>query len=608
MKFQINSRLLIIVFFFLAGLIWHPMIVFFVPGFLILFFVFSKEIDFSELLIYIIGLSLSYWMVFFWLLKYVPISFSNFIILSSVVSFIIGIYFLVKKNEPYKISFSKKTLLLIAVFIFIGFLRFAPYIQLIAPTGADMSWHSTLTQLIVNKNGVPDNYYPALNIDTFNSFPSGFHTISAAISILGNLPGYKGAFIVTCLTYLVLSLFLYLLLKKFTSWPFALASAIAFSFFTLTPQGFSNWGGNPTAFAVAFLIFFIALIERAKENNWFIVFSAFALASVFLSHTVIFVESAYVFGISFLVFLVLKKEYKNFAFLKYFLILAVFILLCLPYLISADFGAGTAEIQNWIRGWNIRTLKINVTTVGFWDMLFKTLKFTVNYVFGIFRYIAFPLSFLGIFLLWRENWKKALQYLIFAILCIALIVNVKYWALPLSYLIYPERTAVLIIIPMAVFFAFSSEKIFVFLKNYAHLSEKGCQVLVCLMLFLVLAATPAFNQADYIKEFIKQNSVTKEDLKAITWLKDNTNPQDIIDNNYGDAGLWIYPIASRRITTPHVNIMYLGRAKPNKNPSYVYIGKKCVYGCPLKDEDFIQNPNYQKVYSEDGVSIYKILN
>ena len=615
MKLQNNSRLIMIVFFLLSALIWRPFFVFFIPGCLILFIPFTQDIEFFELLIYISGLSLSYWMVFLWWLKYLPISLSNFFIFTTVITVCFSLYFLFKKKNPYNISFSSQNIILILIFIFLGFLRFIPYFQLITPTGADMSWHTSISQLIINKNGVPDNYYPAFNINGFNSFPSGFQTISAIISTLGRLPSYRGSFIVTCITYLLLPIFLYIFLKKYSSWPFALISSISFSFFTLNPQGFSNWGGNPTIFALDFLMFFIALIDKIEENKWFIIFSAFALASVFLSHTVIFIESAYVFGISLSVFLILKKRCKFSNLSKYFLVFFIFLLVCLPYLMSANLGSATQEVQNWIRSWGIYilgTYGIDVKAISFWNLLLRVPLYILKYIFGNlfikFSYISLIISALGIFVVILKDYKRAIQYLVFAFICILLILNVKYWILPFSYLIYPERTMIMIIIPMSFFFSSAVEKIFICSKKYINLSEKLYKTVIFLILFLVSSACYVFNQNGYIKDFIKLNSVTPQDFKAIKWLGENTSSKDVIANNYGDAGLWIYPLISRTITNPHINVMYLYEVKTSANPTYVYIGKKCVYDCSLKNENFDKNSKYKKVYSENGVSIYKILN
>jgi len=610
---QNSSRPIIIISFLLLSVIWRPFFVFFIPGCLILFISFAQDIEFFELLIYIFGLSLSYWMAFFWLLKYLPISLTSSFVFTTIITLCISLYFLFKKKRPYNISFSGKSIVLILIFIFLGFLRFIPYFQLITPTGADMSWHTSISQLIINKNGVPDNYYPVFNIKEFNSFPSGFQTVSAIVSILGRLPSYRGSFIIACITYLLLPLFLYLFLKKFVSWPFALVSSISFSFFTSNPQGFPGWGGNPTIFALDFLIFFMALLDKIEGNKWFIIFSAFALSSVFLSHTVIFIQAVYALGISFLVFLILKKGYKFSNLSKYLLVLFIFILICLPYLFSANLGSATKEVQNWIKNWNIRSLGIDVKTISFWNLLLQALSIIFNYTFGAlylkFKHIVLPISILGIFIAMIKDYKRAVQYLVFAFVCILLILNVRYWILPFSYLIYPERTAIMIILPMSLFFSFTIEKIFTCSKKYFNLSDKLYKTIIFAILFLILEASYILNQNGYVRDFIGQNSVTPRDFKAIKWLGENTNSKDVIANNYGDAGLWIYPLISRAITSPHINVLYLYEVKPSVNPTYVYIGEKCVYDCPLRNEDFAKNPkHYKKIYSDGGVSIYKILN
>lgn len=257
-----NPRIVILFSFLLLSLLWRPFLVFIIPGILILFIPNRKKIDLIDLLIYIVGLSLAFWITAFWFLKYIPISLTGFFITITALTILLSVYFILKNKTSYKISLRYYNFLLITIFLFFLFLRLIPYFTLIAPAGADMSMHTYTTELIVRADGVPKNYRPILAIDTFNAFPQGFRTISAIISLLGKVPAYRATFILTCLTYFFLTAFLFLFLKKYASWQFSFISATAFSFFTVNPQGFASWGGNPTIFALVFLILFFGIFRQ----------------------------------------------------------------------------------------------------------------------------------------------------------------------------------------------------------------------------------------------------------------------------------------------------------------------------------------------------------
>jgi len=408
-----NVRLIILLSLFLAAIIWKPILVFIMPGILILFIPAFKKIDLITLIAYILGISMSFWIVSFWFLKYLPINLTNFFILISLITLLATTYFLIKKSIPYKITLKKYNFILIILFLFVIALRLIPIFYNTSSAGADMSVHTYVTQLIVNANGVPNNYHPILMINKFNSYPVGFPTISALISIVGNTPGFKGVFVFDCLTYAFFTLFLFVFLKRFISWEFAFISSVGFTFFTANPQSFSFSGGTPTIFALALFIFFISLLDRTENNNkWIIFFSAISLASVLLTHSSIFIQSFYVFGFSFLTYILLKKEYKNDRWIKYFLIIILFFMIITPYLINFDYEIATPKTQDKIKDWVRNT--DHAWQGKIYDFIWTIPIYIKNYLIGRgpFKYSLF-LCALGIIFLFNKNLKISLQYSIF---------------------------------------------------------------------------------------------------------------------------------------------------------------------------------------------------
>ncbi len=623
MEKDLFIRRLIVLCFFLFSFFWKPLFVFFIPGILILFVPAFKEIDLIECIAFVLGLSLSFWIASFWFLNFLPFALSTFFTLVLIISVLLVFFFsFMKPNfSHYKINTDKFNLILLLLFLFLLFLRLLPLTFLIVPTGADMSMHSYITELIIFSNGVPKTYFPLIGLDSFDAFPVGFHSVAALISQFGHIPSYSSALILSCFTYFLLTFFLFIFLKNHLKPVFAFVSAVAFTFFTVNPQGFTAWGANPAILSLAFVFLFIAFLDRIEEKNWFLIlFSALTLTSVFLVHTAIFIQSFYIIGLSFFVFLLLSQEYKNKKWFSYFAIAILFFLLIVPYLFSLNSSMISNQnnlvLRDYLSG-NPASWQGSIAD-ALWDIPFYNITWIFSeFHFSLIGVFVFSLLFciIGLYFLFKEDLIKAIQYLLFLGLISLLILNVRVWILPFSFLIYPEKVALMVVIPFSLFFGFGLQKL------AEKISDKKTQRIISVaLLFVVLLTVPFFNQVNYEKPLIQQNSVTESDLKAFSWLKENTSETTVIQNNYGDSGIWIPSVIFRPITSPHINIFYLNKVKWFSEPEYIFIGKKCVYSgkrtafegtildyCSITKKALNVRSDIQLVYSEDGVFIYKIL-
>jgi hypothetical protein len=477
-------------------------------------------------------------------------------------------------------------------------LRLLPIFFSIAAAGADMSMHTYMTNLIVKANGVPKNYFPILEINSFNSFPVGFHTISALIALLGNMSGFKSAFIMSCLTYAFATMFLCLFLMRFMSRKFAFISSVYFTFFIYGVQGFVGNGGNPLILALALFILFLSFVIKYKmHNKWMILLSAMFFAAVLLTHINIFVQSVYIFAPSFFTYLFLNKEYKESNWSGYLWFSIVFLVMSMPYLCNVDFSIITPYVVEWIRDF------INRTTESYaWHGTAANFIWTIPIYIARFLGLTYWgwLTALGFIFLFYKDTKTAIVYIFNLIVAILLILNVKYWILPFSCSIYPERVAMMAVIPISLFFGYAFEYMCnLFHRKYFYLS------MILMITICILMAN--YNKKYYLDTIVDRASITDADMKAFEWLKNHTNETEVIKNNYGDAGLWIPAIISRPVTIPHINVIYLDKIKEQGEPKYVYIGKKEVYPCAFKNSNFKNNSKYKHVYDKDGVNIYEVL-
>jgi hypothetical protein len=186
---------------------------------------------------------------------------------------------------------------------------------------------------------------------------------------------------------------------------------------------------------------------------------------------------------------------------------------------------------------------------------------------------------------------------------IGLIINSMYWLLPLSYAMYPERVALLLLVPCAV-------GIGALLNAVCRLLPRR-EIMLWVMAAVILFIAVRHNEKLFHNAFLPNTLVSEADLKAIQWLAETTAPGTVVQNSYGDAGLWIPAIAFRPITDPHSNPFIFDEfqaALPSLQASYVYVGKKKPLGAPIAREEFESQPDmYRKVYDQEGVTIYEIV-
>jgi hypothetical protein len=170
--------------------------------------------------------------------------------------------------------------------------------------------------------------------------------------------------------------------------------------------------------------------------------------------------------------------------------------------------------------------------------------------------------------------------------------------MPFSYLLYPGRVALTLIIPLAVFAAPAISKIITIQKKNL------------LIVFSIIGLS--FYCAFYLYNSISMSPVTSADMDAFKWIDREIGKKAVFGNNYGDAGLWIPAIIGRTIMDPHsepVNYEELKARLRRYSADYIYIGSKAVYGnIQYKKEDLQKYPlKYKLIYINDGAQVWKIL-
>lgn len=546
---------------------------FFIPGILLIFSRAFNKKPLSEFLIYVVGLSLSFFVVLPWFTKYMnaPLMLSSYLVfIASSAIFVINI----RKVNTKHLNIDRGEMILIGILLLVLLLRCLPFVFQIAPAGADMSMHSYIARLIYDSDGIPGSYEPILPIPDFGAYPTGFPTLSAEISLLGNLPVYRSGLLMSCLAHALICFGLYVFLLRFFDRNAAAATSIAATFLTRSPQWIIRWGGNPTVLALFFFILAFSLIVELKEKfSWLKVVSAsLALAAVLITHSIIFYVGGIILAVYFLMHI---KDYKNIYGTAAVLLFFTLILL-MPYLADLKFTITSSALE-YTRAWQATDAK--------------------SVVYDLFAGIPFLiLSAFGLPAVLKKNRREAFVFLAITVILLLLTLNYRFWVMPFSYLLYPGRVALALIIPLAVFASPA-------LSKMIAAGKRNFLIAFAVIGFL-------FYCTFYLYNSISMCPVTQSDMDAFKWIDTTINKKAVIRNNYGDAGLWIPAILFRRITDPHSFGFLVSepRNEVNIKADYVYIGNKTVYDVTLKTKDLMNKPwKYKRVFSNDGAQVWKII-
>jgi hypothetical protein len=597
----LTAFLLILVTYFC-----RPLLLLVFPGILPVLLQRQQQYYLCDLLPYVAGTSIAFWVVSFWFLAHVQVPLSLWawgIILLATLAAGIALW---RRNRSVLIPLDRDEMTPLFLLIAAAILRFSFFWRWpLAPAGADMSMHSYMAALIVVTDGVPSSHRPLLPIDGFGAYPAGFQTLTALMSILGDMPIYRAALLmeVTALTFLTLAF--YCFLRVFWNRPTSAMVALLVTFLPRNPQHFIQWGGDPTLLALALLVLGLGFLPKLKERMLWGPRSLLALivAASVLTHLIPVIGLLYA-SIPVAVYIGIRELSGQQGALGRVLqnalgigvISVLLVTACLPHWWSTEVSAAEVEWvkhfqQQWSGGaWG--------GTLG--NALLTIPQYLADKLFGV---PFLMLSGLGWLALALRRPRIALACAIWGLTVVGLVINSMYWVLPLSYAIYPERVAVLLLLPSALGIA-------ALLDSAGQLVGRRDFITWGMAILVFIVALRA-NEKLLYEGLIPNSLVTPADLQAMQWIQANTDPRAVFRNQYGDAGLWIPAIAFRGITDPHLNPFYFDEfraASGGLEARYAYIGKKKALGEPTSVQEFESRQDlYRKVYAHEGVMIFEVI-
>jgi uncharacterized membrane protein len=160
--------------------------------------------------------------------------------------------------------------------------------------------------------------------------------------------------------------------------------------------------------------------------------------------------------------------------------------------------------------------------------------------------------------------------------------------------------------------------------------KKPWSKVVIITSLIILALTPVYSVVRDFENIAKESPqvdyffISKPEIQALNWLKNQTNSNDIILANWTYGNI-IPGITGRKVFLGHQfwtvsfeqKVQLINTLLLNNNPTavslvlkengitYIFLGindSMITYGFKPESEPFLQ-----KVYSKDGVSIYKVI-
>lgn len=588
------------------------------PGFLLLL-VPGDDLSLSDRLVHAAFASLAFWMASLWPLSVIGLPLHWYCHGVTALSLAAFVWLGLGRGRVPVLNFRARDVVVLSVLAMVVYLRVRPLFIATAPSGADMSMHAYIVRLMAGAAGVPDSYQPLLSLDHFAAFPAGFHTIGAIFTLMADHPAWWSAFVMACMSHALFFAGLYMLVREVVGWREALAAAVGCALLLREPQGMVGWGGNPTVLGLAFVpMLFVAerMVRRGGNRLLAGGLCLLYLQGLCMSHGIVFMQTFY---LSLLILPVawLAGPRPDRGYYKTLAVVAVlFLALCIPYALRIDFAAIDDRVLDWIRNWVRET---DHAWHGDWADALWTIPAYLHRRLALmpfFFWSILALAALGAGRLWFRGRRELAWLAAFAAGTFLLIVNCRYWLLPASYLVYPERTAAMLVLPLAVLagagLRLAAE--FMGLEQRPGQGPDADRGGLGRMLWQgALAVALVFGVFDgevgYTTHVARETTVTPPDYQAIEWIAKYTPEDAVIETNYVDAGTWIPALAGRRVTAPHVNIAVLYQ---NENPGrgdYLFTGAKPVYGQQtLKAKELLeQKDKYQLVFRAGPSCVFKRL-
>lgn len=550
--------------------IFSSLIIFFIPGYF-LYTVFLKQsikTDPILTLILSMALSLSFIPVISFIFTEIGIEINRFSLL--IIFLLMGGYILIsyKKTEKH-IKINDYYIYLILLIILIGslILRYYRFMDFPVAPGTDSQHHTLISQMIVDNGGIPNNFEPYYHLKML-SYPFGFHSLVAFFYFVSGIQVPKLVNLVgqtlNAMSLLTVFYFIYSIFKDKTM---ALLGSYLVAFVSIFPFFYSNWGRIPGLEGMfvlpVFLVLIIQFIEKEETDYKMLILLSILMSGMFFIYYRIAIFSI-IFIIIYLIFnqIALKQTVWRLGIV--FLLSLIIILPQILILLKAYFSV-------------------------FHDIQIPDSQFSIFRIAVVFPYYSnIPLLFFSVAGTFLGILKKDKRISLIAIWISVLVI--------LSYLRFVPSMFDFITVLLISYFA-----VIVLSSYFLKLLIEKIKLPQNFLWFVLIILIPVFSIGLSNTFDINNLFVTDNDVKAMDWIKENTEVNDSFLSNYlvipyiygMDAGFWI-PIFTHRISTVPPQNYLLERSEVNYSKYTVFESFENI-----STIDFLKNNNIKYIYFGD---------
>jgi hypothetical protein len=431
---------------------------------------------------------------------------------------------------PFRKRFSWSTLVLV-----IGSLPFTTTLLYhYVPFGMDGSMHTTAAVLIARSGGLPNSYAPFAADVPFAPINVGLSAIAGVAIRWGGEPA---AVMLAShhLTFTLLILATYLLLRRWTARTPAALIAVLSVWTARGSEASLEWGGFPTVLSVAVGLFAARLLlQQSRAANWRLsLASGAAIAAIPLIHGVGAGTWLYCVG-PWIVLATLIQARTRIATLRSLALSgATAGLVLLAYRAAGPLDVQASDMEA-THEWQKTSAQLGEHA---WLAAFSFIRKDSGSVIVIAGWGALAVLAL------RRQWL-AVGLLAAAWLTLATVVaNSRWWVLPASFLLYPER---------AIYWAAPMSAAALALAWRIVPTAFKTRRLALGVLSIGLLGLAGFYQNVFYQKIVREDFVNADGWEALTWARQNLQPErDFVQTAYGATGSFLPAIAQIGCTGSH---------------------------------------------------------
>ena len=399
------------------------------------------------------------------------------------------------------------------------------------PFGMDGSMHTTAATLIARSGGLPGSHAPFAADVSFPPMNLGLPTVAGIAIRWGAEPA---AAMLAChhLTFTLLILASYLLLRSWTGRMSSALLAVVTVWTARASQASLQWGGFPTVMSVAVGIFAARLLlQQIRSTHWRLsLATGAAIAAIPLMHGIGGGTWLYCVGPWIAVATLLQARGKLLTLRSLTLSGACAALFLALYRFAGPIDVQTRDME-WTQQWQQQAVPLGDNALlSAFDYIRKDA--------GSFVVLA-GWTACGVLAI-RRQWPAVLLLAAAWLALLIVVVNSHYWFLPASFLLYPER---------AIYWAGPLSAVGLALAvriPTRSASEGNSHPSLALRVGMVfgLLCLAGYYQNQFYQKIVREDFVNADGWEALVWAKQHLRPEhDFVRTTYNSTGSFLPAIA-----------------------------------------------------------------